>query len=336
MNKIMLWVGLGAGLLAQPVLAAPGGYAEGVYADYAAASTQALNFELKTLRVGSTEALRGSTMMELTGAPRYALVTEETGLKLDGARFAPVNLEEIYLDDLDMRAEDFEKAGFPLASGQYRLLEVRATLGKATQTHTAAEFCWSEQGHCVVFDPNIDFLDSVVNNLRERRASGWAPRFELEPVAGIDSLTGSAVKARHCGLADFPNSTAASITWGAYTVWYKSLVGLKVVEKRIGSIRAGVRCDASCRPQPYGYANASSAWAVYPNSVQCDFAHNQGTSGSSAKYVGKSGCAHRFVLGAKFNATAKGVGLGVDVQIDATGGVDQNGGAYRTACAWFN
>ena len=34
-----------------------------------------------------------------------------------------------------------------------------------------------------------------------------------------------------------------------------------------------------------------------------------GTSGKSGRYVGKSGCSHRRVLNAKFNATAKGVGL---------------------------
>lgn len=335
MNKA-LWMILGSSLLAAPVLAAPGGYAEGVYADYAAATGEAVAFKLTPLQAGSTETLRGKKLMELTGTPRHTLVVEEQALKLEGARFVTADLKEVYLDDLDTSIESFEAVGFPLSKGQYRLFKVDVNLGKQSREQLAVEFCWAEQGHCVVFDPSIDFLNSVVANLRETRASGWAPRYELEPVPGLDLLGDHQQKARHCGLADFPNSTAAQITWGAYRATYKNLYGFVMVQKDIGGARAGVRCDSSCRPQPYGYTNASSAWANIPFSVQCDYAHAQGTSGSRAKYVGKTGCAHRVVLGAKFNATARGVGVGVEVDINSTGSVDQNGGAYLTSCAWFN
>lgn len=335
MSKKWVVAALACAVFSSPLLAASGDYAEGIYRDYAAATSAAVRFEVVGLRSGAMDELAGRTMMQLTGVPKYTLVVEEQALTLAAPQFAVSDLKELYLEDLVTSVDAFEAAGFPLSQGRYRQLQVTVGIGKDQRTHRAVEFCWRAQNHCVVYDPSIDFLDSVVNNQRATKASGWAPLVTQEPVASILPAN-SSVKVRRCGLADFPNSTAASITWGARTVTYKSLVGLTVVTKRIGGAQAGVRCDASCRPQPYGYTNASSASAIYPNSVQCDFAHAQGTSGSSAKYVGKSGCAHRFVLGAKFNATAKGVGLGVDVTVDWTGGIDQNGGAYVTSCAYFN
>jgi len=41
------------------------------------------------------------------------------------------------------------------------------------------------------------------------------------------------------------------------------------------------------------------------------------------------------VLGAKFSATKSGVGLSVDVSINATGSVTQHGGAFQDRCAFF-
>ena len=333
--KTLLITALGlTATLAASAQAKNSDYAERLYQDYAAATGSKVSFALTTLRAGSLKDLEDGPMRAFTGIPSYSILVSEEALKLEGAQFVTADLNEIYLEDLDFRVESFEKSGFPLESGAFRQLSVAVTVDEETRTHRAMEFCWSAQGHCVVYDPSVDFIDSVVNSMRATKASGWAPTIIGEP--SIQPFkSGNGVMAGRCGLASHPTWTAAAITWPARTVKYKSLVGLVVVTKNIGSAKAGLRCTTSCNPAPYGWSNASNASAVYPNSVACDFAHVQGLSGKSGKYVGKSGCSHRFVLGAKFNATAKGVGLGVDVQIDWTGGVDQNGGAYTDTCGLF-
>ncbi len=309
-------------------------YAEGIYRDYSAASSDGVQFKVETLASGSTSDLVGLPMSAFTGVPVYSIYVEEQGLSLREVQFVKSDLGEMYLDDLDFRVEEFDKAGFPVDRGQYRQLEITVGIGKDSRTHRAIEFCWSAQDHCVVFDPNVDFIDSVVNNMRAAKASGWAPQIVGEP-ALLTLNPGQETTAGRCGLASHPSWIAAQITWPARTVTYKSLVGLKVVTKNIGTIQAGLRCNSSCNPAPYGYSNASSASAIYPNSVQCDHAAKHGTSGKSGKFAGKGGCAHRFVLGAKMNATAKGVGVGVDVQLDWTGGLDYNGGHYYDTCGRF-
>ncbi len=316
--------------------AAVNDYAEGIYRDYSAATDNRITFKVETFDSGKLSDLVGLPMSTFTGVPAYSIYVQEQALALREAQFVSSNLDEMYLDDLDFRVEAFEKAGFPIDQGRYRQLQISVGIGEEMRSHRAIEFCWSAQGHCVMFDPSIDFIDSVVNNMRAAKASGWAPIIQGEPASwtfGSDRSDQS-VKAR-CGLASHPTWTAAQITWPSRRVTYKSLVGLTVVTKNIGTIQAGLRCNSSCNPAPYGYSNASSASAIYPNSVQCDHAAAHGTSGKSGKFVGKGGCSHRFVLGAKFNATAKGVGVGVDVQLDWTGGIDTNGGHYYDTCGMF-
>lgn len=309
-------------------------YAEGVYRDYSAASSDSVNFSVHTLASGDMKELVGMPMSAFTGVPAYSVYVQEEAMALREVQFVKSDLNEMYLDDLDFRVEEFDKTGFPVDHGHYRHLEITVGIGKDSRTHRAIEFCWSAQDHCVVFDPNVDFIDSVVNNMRAAKASGWAPQIVGEPAATTIDL-GNETMAGRCGLASHPSWTGASITWPARTLTYKSLVGLKVVTKRIGTIQAGLRCTTSCNPAPFGYSNASSASAIYPNSVQCDHAARHGTSGKSGKFAGKGGCAHRFVLGAKLNATAKGVGVGVDVKLDWTGGLDYNGGHYYDTCGRF-
>jgi len=327
LQRLALALGLAAVGSAQ---AAESGYAESLYSDFEAASKGQVKFNIQPLRSGAVQDLAGYKLVALTGTPTYTLTTVSNALEIDSAKFDDANMKSLYLEGLDAEVNGFAEAGFPLEKGNFRQLEVQVTMGKDQRTHTAAEFCWADQGHCTVFDPSIEFLDSLINGQRERRAQGWAPtvRGELASAQGLE-------KAGTCGLASHPTWKAAQITWGSYRVSLRNIYGIEIGHKNIGSAQAGLRCNTSCYPAPYGYSNNSSASIIFPNSVQCDFAHAQGTSGRSGKYIGKTGCSHRFVLGAKFNATAKGVGLGVDVQIDSTGSVHQNGGAYVDTCGYF-
>lgn len=320
--------------LASPLQAATGSYAEDLYREYAAATGEALSFSLDTIESGPLAELSGQPVSHFTGTPDYIVVAENTGLSLSEVQLFPAEqVKTAYLDDLSATVDGFGEAGFPVSMGQYRLLAVTLKSGGISREHVALEACWHEQGHCVVYDPAIEFIDSEVNNLRALRAEGWAPQAHEEVASIIPD--GEALKAGRCGLASRPSAIGFSWTWGRRTVTYKNLYGITMVQKTIGEVRTGVRCDASCRPAPFGHSHNSSAWANIPFSVQCDAASRGGTSGTTGRYVGKSGCAHRTILGAKFNATAKGVGLGVDVQINSTGSVDQNGGSFQDSCRFF-
>jgi hypothetical protein len=309
-------------------------YAEGIYRDFAELHQGAVGFELTVLAKGSVDSLGSRPMSDLTGAPTYTVfVDADSDFRLPKATFADSNLADIYLQDLDFAVDGFAKVGYPLELGDYRLLQVQVNVGKETRTHTAAEFCWQAQGYCVVFDPNIDFLDSEVNSYRTAKADGWGLQIHEETQSIVDG-DGSQAKAR-CGLNSNPANIARWFTRAARTVTYKNLLQIVMVRKDIGAVEAGLRCSSTCRPSPFGYANTSSGFANIPFSLACGNKTNSGILGNQGKFVSKSGCSHRTVLGAKFTATAKGVNLGVDVQIDAVGSVDSSGTDYTDGCGLF-
>jgi hypothetical protein len=325
---------IAASLLSTAAFGAKGDYAEALYRDYGSLSQGAVSFELEVLEQGPLEKLSGQPLVNFTGLPEYTIVVDaDSDIRRPQAAFARADLTEIYLQDLEFSVEGFAEVGFPLELGDYRLLAVNTGIGKQRQSHIALEFCWAAQGHCVVFDPNIDFIDSEVNSWRSAVASGWGLQIHEESAA-IDTGKGISVQAA-CGLASNPSVTSRSYSRGSRTVTYKNLYGITMVQKSIGAVQAGLRCSTSCSPSPFGYANASSAWANIPFSVACGNKVASGTSGGRGKFVAKSGCSHRTVLGASFSATAKGVGLSVDVQIDATGSVDLNGTEYIDTCGYY-
>lgn len=320
-------------LLAGPALA-KGGYAEALYGDFVAMSERTLAIEVKARASGPLDTLAGRDMASLTGLPKHTVVVDdESDFTVPKAAFHEANLEDIYLLDLQGSVDGFAKVGYPLELGDYRLLDVTIQIQGETLTHAAVEFCWDSLGHCVVFDPTIDFLDSSVNSWRAAKAQGWGLQIHEEPAIDLgDGLTQAKAK---CGLASNPNVTSRSYSRSSRTVTYKNLYGITMVQKTVGYVQAGLRCSSTCSPSPFGEARASSAWANIPFSVACGNRANSGTSGGRGKFVAKSGCAHRTVLGAKFSATAKGVGLSADVQIDATGSIDMNGTEYIDTCGRY-
>lgn len=314
--------------------ASAGGYAEAIYGEYSAATGGAIKFELATRQAGSLAELKGRPLSDFLGVPSYVLQADNAALELKGLTLAPVDLKSIHLTDLAASVDGFSKAGFPVDTGAYRLLDVSFEADKAQRRHAAIEVCFVAQAHCVVFDPSIEFIDSEVNSIRAARASGWAVAEHSEANETKSIIPGEQLKAR-CGLASNPATTGRWWTQAGHTYTWKNLFGITMVSKSIGGSQWGLRCDSSCRPQPFGYAHNSSAWANIPFSVQCDNETNGGTSSRSGKFVARTGCAHRTVLGAKFNATKSGVGIGVEVNINATGSVTQHGGSFQDRCAYF-
>jgi hypothetical protein len=108
------------------------------------------------------------------------------------------------------------------------------------------------------------------------------------------------------------------------------------VNKDIGAQQSGVSCDTSCKPQPYGYSNVSSAQGYAGWRTACAQNSGLGISGSTAKYIGKTMCTHKYAVAASASITVLNYGTaGVDLKVDAGGGVDANGGAVYESCAYF-
>ncbi len=321
-------------LIAGHVDARTAEYAEGIYSDFSEMHEGVVRFDVTTLREGGIRSLSGAPMWKLIGVPLYSVVVDDSDFLFPRAGFADVNADDIYLQDLDSSVDGFAEAGFPLENGRYRMLDVSVQLNGETRSHQAIEFCWDRQGHCVVFDAHVDFIDSEVNSYRIAVAEGWGIRVHEEPAESIIGEDGAAVRAT-CGLASRPSTRSRSYSRSSRTVTYRNVFRIVMVQKTIGAVQAGLRCNSSCYPDGFGYANASSAWANIPFSVNCGRNTNYGRTGRRGKFVTRSGCAHRTVLGANFSVTRAGTGANVTLNINSTGSVDSNGTSIIDTCGYY-
>lgn len=316
---------------------APVGYAEGVYAEYAAGTGNRIAFTVETLDSGRLASLAGRTFGDLVATPDELVLASQFGTQLRNPRFVSAFEGSFDLTDLDEAFDRFAEVGYPLELGRYRTLRVTTTLGAETREHQAMELCWSSLGHCVVFDPAVVFLQSMVDNRVRLAAEGWGPRI-LE-VRNPDAPSGPHAKvgtAAVCGLASNPSVKDRSYYWGAYWVEYYNVFGLTLVRKDLGSQRSGIRCDSNCNPQPYGYSNSSSCYGTLGWNCACDNAFGYGTTGSSGKWIAESKCTHRYLLSARASASVSDVGsIAVDIYWEMEGGEDANGGQIIDTCGYF-
>ena len=322
-----------AALSLQAVQPSPAaGYAEGIYADYARDAGGQIAFDLRVVASGNLKALEGRPLSSIVGMPRYVIGTDQQRFNLRNARFENA-AGEVDRHELDADVAGFDAVGLPVELGDYRLLAVRATVAGKSRTHQAIEFCWKSLDHCVVYDPSIEFLDSVVNNHRLAKAVGYRPF--VSQTDGPRIASRSIAKAGVCGLASNPAYIGRSLTWGAWSVDYKDIFGITLAHKSLGGQQAGLRCNSSCYPAPYGYSNSSSGYGNLGYSVDCGWSHNSGTTGRTGKWIAETKCAHKLVGSAKADVTLKGTGSGVSLAWDTNGGIDSNGGAYTDTCGYF-
>lgn len=319
---------------ATPLFAAADGYAERLYADYSAATTSKAQLVAREVTGGALADLAGLKLADIVGTTRYSIEADEGALTLSAPHFGAT--AAAVGDDSTLGVDGFDAAGWPVAEGTYRVFEVEVVLGKEQRTHRAVEFCWAAKHHCVVYDPSILFIDSVVNGQRELKASGWGAVQNFESAAPSGTRLIPNALAAHCGLASNPAYVGRSLTWGAYTRTYKNVYGVTMVTKNMGAQQAGLRCNSSCQPAPFGYSNASSAFANVPFSVDCDHAFGSGTTGRTGKFDAETKCAHRLVFSAKVDVSVENRGsAAVDIKWDTTGSVDGNGGHYIDTCGYF-
>ncbi len=236
-------------------------------------------------------------------------------------------------NDLDAGVEGFDVVGLPIGRGQYRNLAIRTTTNGLTRMHQAIEFCWTALDHCVVYDPQIEFLDSVVNNYRIAKAEGYGPRIQEQhrPITARGEVSIQAV----CALASNIGLIGRSSTWAARTEKYKNVFGVTLVTKDLGGQQVGIRCSSTCKPGMYGYSNQSSAYGSLGYSTDCGNKDTTGVTGGKGTAVSETKCSHKFAGGAKADVTVQGVGSGIDLAWDTNGGLDSAGGALTDTCGFY-
>lgn len=308
-------------------------YAESIYADFANASTDRVTFQVKTIASGPLKKLEGLSLAQVIGEPRYKLGFEETRSNHIINPSFDQAADQIDRTELDGGVEGFDVVGLPVNQGKYRSLSIQTTTNGQTRTHEAIEFCWASLDHCVVYDPQIEFLDSIVNNYRIAKAEGTGPRIQEQaaPVPAPGEITTQAV----CRLASNLNIIGRSSTWAARTVRYKNIYGMTLVTKNLAGQQVGITCNSSCYPAMYGYSYQSSASGTLGYNATCGNKHANGKTGRQGTSKSQTKCAHTFAGTARANVTVKGTGSGIDLSWDTNGGVDSSGGSLTDTCGYF-
>jgi hypothetical protein len=333
-NYSILSIALLAATASAAPLAKQGEYAEKIYTEYSLAAGGKIAFDVTERAHGNITDLRGRTFSHIVGMPSLLL----TMSNFDGFVGTDLNYEKVGLDayrvnDLTKSVDEFEKVGYPIKGGNYRLLDVVANLNGFHEIHQAIEFCWPAQSHCVLLEPTIEFADSIANSRTRLLAEGMGPKITTEPSNFVEGVT---TRAGTCGLASNPSVIAKSISWPARTFSLYNAFGATLLTKWLGSVQSGVRCDTSCNVKPFGVANSSSGVGYVGYSVACAFNSTQATVGTTARFVGLSHCNHRYALGATAGITLAGGGtLSVSLSPSGNGTTTSNGGSYTDSCGRF-
>jgi len=315
------------------------GYAEGLYAEYAAGTGNQIVFDVKTLATGSMMQIADVPFGQLVSATDYMVDADQAGTEIRTPRFvAPYTTRgyDVFMaSELKNTPMGFETvAGRSLKTGIYRKLGVSTTIGSETRQHEALEFCWASLGHCTVLDPTVIFMESTVKNRMNAKAQGWGPKVVEETRAQEPS--GEMGTTAVCGLASQPSAIGKQLTWGAWTQNYYNVYGGLLISKQLGGQQAGLRCNSSCQPAPYGYSNVSSCQGFLGWSCSCDNDFGYGSTGGTGKWIAETKCTHKYAFQASASGSVSNLGsASVSISWALDGTPDGNGGYYMDTCGWF-
>jgi hypothetical protein len=317
---------------APPAEFAQGSYAEKVYASYAEAAGGRISLSVRPLASGWMKEIAGRPVNETLGVPETQVRMQSRGTEIVSLQRAGREAGDEWLRPIDLAG--FERLGYPVEQGTYRLLGVDVQLDGSQSQHQALELCWAAQGHCIVMDPVLYQLDAFAQTRRELLAQGWKPVKELSGGPGEGQVKAMAV----CTLNGYPTSATVRITYPAYWVEYKNVFGMVLVRKDLGGQQAGVSCYVSngqCLSSGFGYSNTSSCYGTLGYTCDCENTGNLvGTTQPATKSWSESKCSHVWAGTANVSWTIEGVGSGFSVQWNTNGGVDSNGGQIYDSCSW--
>jgi len=307
-------------------------YAEGIYSEYAAAADDGIQFEVSTIKSGNLSDIADMDFGKLIEVSDYVIQASQFATHFRNPKFVTATEKNQDLGDLRGNALEFERHGLPVELGTYRLLWIDSSINGDVNRHQAMEMCWSSLGHCVVLDPSIPFLQSMVDNRLRLMGEGWGPR--VTPLRDPVEL-GRMSKAT-CGLASHPTWGGIQYTWSAWSVDYKNIFGIVLVHKYLAQQVSGVTCDSTCNPNPFGHSYSSSCYGNIGYRCACDNAFGYGESGSTGKWISETKCTHALLGSVNADVSVSEIGsLSVHLNWDLAGGVDSNGGECMDTCMWF-
>jgi hypothetical protein len=313
------------------------GYAEGLYAEFAAGTGHRVSFEVKTLGTGALTQIADVPFNQLVSSAGYLIDADQVGTELRAPRFvAPYTqgYDVFMASELRNTPNGFETVGYPVKGGVYRKLEIAATIGSETRRHEALEFCWASLGHCTVVEPAVMFMESMVTNRQRLAAQGWGPIMREEPRAEVPA--GEMGTSAVCGMASNPATANRSLTWGGYTIEYTNVFGGVLIRKVMGAQQSGLRCNTSCVPAPYGYSYASSCQGFLGWSCDCDNSFGYGTTNKTGKWISETKCTHKYAFTANAAASVSNLGsASVSINWALDGTPDANGGQLMDTCGYY-
>ncbi len=328
-------------------------WAENLYREYAAATGGKITFQVRTLEKDQLTAISATPFSNLLTPPPHRVVTTQVGTALRHPEYyLPTDLA-YGRSEMSTSADKFTEVGLPVSGGVYRKLGVQVAINGDVRQHEALEFCFPAQLHCALLDPVVVFLQSKVESIRQLTAANWAPvttykgRAESpnSNLADGDSDViccggggGGGGGGDPCGLASDPSSTYESTTWPAYTVTYKDIFGITLVQLSLAQQTAGMSCTSSCSPAPFATSGSSSSFGNLGYSTACANDGAIGTTGSSGKGIAESKCTYELA----FTASAS-VSIGdpdtasvtLNFNMNPSGGVSSNGGSVADTCGYY-
>jgi len=300
-------------------------HAEGIYAEFTAATAEAIEFEVFTVESGSLGQIGGTPFGDLLAVPSFRVSVDEAGIDYRNPKFFEPEAANYGLHDMAFTVEDFVAVGYPVEMGRYRRLTVSAGIAGDWRNYEALELCWPELNHCTLVDPVVTFVESMVHTRLRLIVEGWGPKVDASP---------SPDKAV-CRLSGHSWTNNYAFNWGGYWREYYNALGQTLVHKDLGAQQAGLRCNSSCYPAPYGYSYSSSCWGTLGWTCACDNKFGYGTTGTTGKWIAETKCTHSWVQSAKASASVQNQGsASVDITWTLGGGVDANGGQILDTCYW--
>lgn len=303
------------------------GYAESIYADYSKAAHNMITFSVATLSHGSADPFVDSSFYTFTDKPWYVVVSNVENLNLIDPTFTDPG--EYQPDGLYEKLSAFTDQGLPISQANVRELRVRVTIGKDSREHRAVELCWTEQDYCHLYDPSVDYVQTIVRDIRKAKADGWYPKITLSSKASTDVQ--SKATSDYCRVVGFNTGTVrVGKSWPALTVG----------KVKLGAANSGLECvyeNSICKINGYASADTStfSGLSIY-QSGDCDkltylYPNTNNVNGTVVAETA-TGCTIRNATGARLTWYIKGTALSGDISYTAVGTITSQGNRYQNSC----
>ena len=292
------------------------GYAEGLYDDFSEFSGNQVVFEISAVKPESLASSKNFSVGSFFSPGNYVFVYRLGMINIYDAKFEDGNLTSALIEERQEKMTEYENDRLPMSSGTFRLLSVKARIGKEVRISEAVEFCWASKGYCYVADNSIPNLNATVDSIRKLIASGYKETVTYgDPVA-----TQSQAKATIICVVDGTTSKSKTRTNSATTntavYARRSIVGyMSYPESYVKQTCSYNSSTDTCSVSQDYSVGAVSGSANNGYQISCPTPKKDANvCGNFASFASEQGCAFgRSTSSWGFGFTAGGVGCNANV-----------------------